>query len=442
VPARLRVVKYVVLVAIAVMAALTSMTLLVLDPISLLTRTATTSLIPGFDYVVTSVEYWLNGWGPGSSAVSWFEAHFRGNVLPVYQPHYAQAVALFLMFLAIVLLNVFADRFWCRYLCPLGALLGLFAKVQVLRPIVGDGCNRCAACARACRVDAIEVTAGGLAASAAGAGRAGSAGDGSEAAGPGARVVTSECTMCLDCLVACPEHEAMSFGLARRPGPWTTYDPSRRQFVAAAAAGAGTVALLGTGVWRGPVNPGLIRPPGAQDEGAFLSHCLRCSECMKVCPTSGLQPSLGQGGLEALWTPVLASRLGYCDFSCTACGHVCPSGAIPKLALEKKRKQVIGLAVIDRNRCLPWALDTPCAVCQEMCPIPDKAIVLTGEHLITRPDGTQDYLARPKVVAKRCIGCGICENKCPVAGTAAIVVQPTNPALASGIGLSGGAPQG
>ena len=452
VPARFRVVKYVLLAAIAVMAALTSMTLLVLDPLSLLTRTATTSLIPGFDYVVTSAEAWLNGWGPGSSAVSWFEAHFRGNVLPVYQPHYSQAVALFLMFLAIVLLNAFADRFWCRYLCPLGALLGLFAKVQVLRPIVGDGCSRCAACARACRVDAIEAAAGGQADSAAGGqadsaagasskGAAG-AGDAGEAAGPGARVVTSECTMCLDCLVACPEHEAMSFGLARRPGPWTTYDPSRRQFVAAVAAGAGAVALLGTGVWRGPVNPGLIRPPGAQDEGAFLSHCLRCSECMKVCPTSGLQPSLGQAGLEAFWTPVLTSRLGYCDFSCTACGHVCPSGAIPKLALEKKRKQVIGLAVIDRNRCLPWALDTPCAVCQEMCPIPDKAIILTGQHLITRPDGTQDYLARPKVVARRCIGCGICENKCPVAGTAAIVVQPTNPALASGGGLGGSAPQG
>ena len=77
-----------------------------------------------------------------------------------------------------------------------------------------------------------------------------------------------------------------------------------------------------------------------------------------------------------------------------------------------------------------------------MCPIPDKAIILTGEHLITRADGTQDYLARPKVIATRCIGCGICENKCPVAGTAAIVVQPTNPALASGGSLGGGTPQG
>jgi polyferredoxin len=425
VPPRLRGVKYVVLGVIAVMAALGSLTLLVLDPIALLTRTFTTSLLPGFDYVVSAVESALVDWGPASGAVTWVEDHFRGTVLPVYQPHYAQGVAIFLVLLAVVLLNVFADRFWCRYLCPLGALLGLVAKVQVLRPLVGDGCNACSACVRSCRVGAIE--AGG-----------GSAGGSGTAA---ARVVTSECTMCLDCLVACPERKAMSFGPALRFGPWAEYDPGRRQFLAAAAVGVGTVALLGTSVGRAVKSPGLIRPPGAQDEGAFLSRCLRCSECMKVCPTSGLQPSLGQGGLEALWTPVLASRLGYCDYSCTACGHVCPSGAIPKLGLKKKREQVLGIAVIDRDRCLPWASNTPCIVCQEMCPIADKAIVLSDQHLITRSDGTQDYLARPRVVAKRCIGCGICEYKCPLEGVAAIVVLPSNPSLAAG-GAPGGGAQG
>ena len=418
VPPQLRSVKYVLLGVIVVMAALGSMTLLILDPIGLLTRTFTTSLIPGFDYVVGAVESALVGWGPGYGAVTWIEDHFRGTVLPVYQPHYAQGVAIFLVFLAVVLLNVFAEQFWCRYLCPLGALLGLVAKVQVLRPLVGDGCNGCGACVRACRVGAIELGAAGGEASS-------------------ARVVTSECTMCLDCLVACPEREAMSFGPALKPGPWAAYDPGRRQFLAAAAIGVGTVALLGTSVARAIKAPGLIRPPGAQDEGAFLSRCLRCSECMKVCPTSGLQPSLGEAGLEALWTPVLASRLGYCDYSCTACGHVCPSGAIPRLDLERKRKQVLGIAVIDRDRCLPWASNTPCIVCQEMCPTSDKAIVLSGRRLITRPDGTQDYLARPKVVAKRCIGCGICEYKCPLEGASAIVVLPADPTLAVG-GAPGG----
>ena len=423
VPARLRSVKYVLLGTIVTMAALGSLTLLVLDPIALLTRTFTTSLIPGLDYVVTAVETQLLSWGVGGGAVAWFEGKVRGPVLPVYQPHYAQAVGIFLVFLTIVLLNVFTDRFWCRYLCPLGALLGLASKVQVLRPLAGDGCGSCSVCAGACRVGAIEA---GAAAAPGGA----NAGQGGAAAR--ARVVTSECTMCLDCLVACPRGDGMSLGIARRPGPWAEYDPGRRQLVTAAAFGVGAVALLGTGVWRGPTNPRLIRPPGAQDEGAFLSRCLRCSECMKVCPTSGLQPTLMEAGLEGIWTPVLTSRLGYCDYSCTACGHVCPSGAIPKLDLDEKRKQVIGLAVIDRNRCLPWAQDTTCVVCEEMCPVSDKAIILEGQRLITRADGTQDYLSRPKVIASRCIGCGICEYKCPLEGPAAIVVLPTNPDLAAG----------
>jgi translation initiation factor RLI1 len=90
------------------------------------------------------------------------------------------------------------------------------------------------------------------------------------------------------------------------------------------------------------------------------------------------------------------------------------------------------VAVIDKDRCLPWAAGTPCVVCEEMCPVPDKAIVLEGDRLVTRPDGGKSRLARPKVVASRCIGCGICEYKCPVEGTSAIVILPTDPDLAGG----------
>jgi MauM/NapG family ferredoxin protein len=238
--------------------------------------------------------------------------------------------------------------------------------------------------------------------------------------------------MCLDCLVACPRPGAMAFGVARRPGPWAPYDPGRRDAVLALTAGVGTAVLLGTGVARAVKRPGLIRPPGAQDEARFLPRCLRCSECMKACPTSGLQPTLGEAGLEGVWTPVLRSRLGYCDYACNACGRVCPSGAIPLLTLAEKRRQVLGVAVIDRDRCLPWAADTPCIVCQEMCPVPDKAIELGGERLVTRADGTRQRLTRPTVVADRCIGCGICEFKCPVEGPAAIVVLPADQSLTGG----------
>ena len=406
-PGALRRVKYVLLGAIVVLAALQNLTLLVLDPLALLTRTVTTSVIPGFVLVVDTLERLAMSWGL-TGVVSWVEDTFRGSVVPTVQPRYEQAVSLFLVLLGVVLLGLLADRFWCRYLCPLGALLGLVAKIQVLRPLATGGCGSCGACGSACRQDAIEASAAG------------------------ARVVTSECTMCLDCLVACPKESGMTLAPGR-PGPWAPYDPGRRDALVALGAGVGAAVLLGTGVARAVERPGLVRPPGAQDEAAFLSRCLRCAECMKACPTSGLQPTLLEAGLEGIWTPVLRSRLGYCDYSCTACGQICPSGAIPRLSLPEKRRKVLGLAIIDTDRCLPWAQDTPCIVCQEMCPVPDKAIELRDTRLIPRTGGGRDYLSRPVVIADRCIGCGICEYKCPLEGPAAIVIGPADPAL-TGLG--------
>ena len=120
-------------------------------------------------------------------------------------------------------------------------------------------------------------------------------------------------------------------------------------------------------------------------------------EFLRLAPTAGLQPALNEAGLEGLWTPRLASRLGACDYSCTACGEICPSGAIPRLVLDEKREMVIGVASVDRNRCLPWSYDTQCIVCEEMCP-------------------------RPYVLRDLCIGCGICESQCPLDGDSAIRV--------------------
>jgi len=128
---------------------------------------------------------------------------------------------------------------------------------------------------------------------------------------------------------------------------------------------------------------------------------------------------------------VLAPRLGYCDYSCTACGDACPTAAIPRLSLEDKRLTVIGHATIDRNRCLPWADNITCLVCEEMCPLPEKAIILE-DVTVTTPTGETVAVRRPSVVHERCIGCGICENRCPLNGEAAIRVYA--PTELSGIG--------
>ena len=82
---------------------------------------------------------------------------------------------------------------------------------------------------------------------------------------------------------------------------------------------------------------------------------------------------------------------------------------------------MIGHAYIDQNRCLPWADNRNCLVCEEMCPVPEKAIILEDVK-VTAPTGETIDVRRPIVVRDRCIGCGICENRCPLTGEAAIRV--------------------
>jgi len=118
----------------------------------------------------------------------------------------------------------------------------------------------------------------------------------------------------------------------------------------------------------------LIRPPGALNERDFLQKCIRCSACVKVCPQNFLQPSLLEGRLEGLWTPIGKGRFGYCEYNCNLCGIVCPTGAIKELSLQEKKNVSIGTAFIDKSRCLPYAFGLECVVCEEMCPVSPKAI--------------------------------------------------------------------
>jgi len=392
---RWRMVKHFSLFLVLATALFGNLSLLIFDPLALLTRTMTTVILPALNHAVTAVEAALYPVPFLRPPLDWLEGLLRGPVLPVSQPVFAQNALVAALFAGVLALNALTDRFWCRYLCPLGALLGLLSKASLLRPVVRPACNRCAQCVGVCRVDAIDTHRG-------------------------YEIIPSECTVCLDCLAACPK-DGIGFRFHWRPAPVREYDPTRRQALAALATGAAGVALLRTGVQAKQPHPQLIRPPGVEDEDDFLARCLRCSQRMKVCPTSGLQPALFEAGLEGLWAPRLVPRLGYCDYGCNACGQVCPSGAIPPLDLTRKREAIIGVAVIDRDRCLPWAHGTPCIVCEEMCPTPEKAIKLE-EVAVTGDRGESIVVQRPYVLENLCIGCGICEYQCPVEGKAAIGV--------------------
>jgi MauM/NapG family ferredoxin protein len=208
-----------------------------------------------------------------------------------------------------------------------------------------------------------------------------------------------------------------------KPAKGQKMDLGRRNVIAAGVVGlAGGMLMKGNPLDKGRTyNPGLIRPPGSLAEDEFLDKCIRCGECMKVCPTNVIQPTMLEAGMEGMWTPILKQELAYCEYKCNMCTQVCPTGAIKKLTLPEKQKVKIGLAYVDKSRCLPYAYARMCQVCYEQCPLTEKAITLTDVK-VTTASGTSITVKQPYVSAELCIGCGICQNKCPVSDQAAIRV--------------------
>ena len=387
-------VKYILLLTTLLAALFGNLTLLFLDPLTILYRTLTISLWPALDQAVTALEAGLYRIPSLANLVSAFDAWVRPGLLPSQPAYYRNAFLFGAIFFGIILLNLAAPRFWCRYLCPLGAFLGLISKLSLFRRDVSEECRGCDLCIQVCPTGTIDSQR-------------------NYASDP------SECTMCMDCLEACPR-SSITFHPKISIAQWQEYDPNRRQAITTFGLTVAALALLQSDAIIRRENNFLLRPPGAR-ENNLLSKCVRCAECIRACPTNALQPATSEAGLEGLWTPVLVPRLGYCDFSCNACGDICPIEAIPPLSLEEKRLKVIGHAFIDQNRCIAWSDHTDCIVCEEMCPLPDKAIHLELSQF-SKSDGTLATIQLPHVDRSLCIGCGICEYKCPVNGDAAIRV--------------------
>lgn len=380
-----------------------------LDPISLLVRSLALSVLPGLNYAVDGLLdllYRSNFW-PLVLLAEGLGFLFHRTLLSFRQPYFHQAFWLGAILVVILLMNLRVTRWWCRALCPLGALLGIASRWAILGlEKRTTQCGDCQRCLLACQ--------------------------GGDDPIPGARWRKSECHLCMNCVAGCPEgHIAFKFFPASdavlRP------DLRRRQVVGSLALGAASVPLLRSTLGFAVAgHERLLRPPGALAEGDFLARCIRCGECMKVCPNNALHPALVEAGLEGLWTPVVVPRVGYCEPSCVLCGQVCPTGAIWQITPQEKgwatsasapgSKPVrLGTAFIDRGRCLPWAMARECIVCEEWCPTSPKAIYL---RTVEAPDaeGKLKQVRQPWVNPAACVGCGACEYACPVLDRPAIYV--------------------
>jgi polyferredoxin len=386
------------------------------DPICIAVRSIGLGVIPGVQYLshralgaAQDVHQVRALQGAADHAQDWLAQ----TVWQSKQFYFHQTWFVVFLLVAVLFANRFIPRFWCRVLCPLGAFLGVFSRFALFGMTKDHAkCTDCNLCLVHCQ--------------------------GADSPQGGVKWRQDECHMCMNCENACPEDVIKFTFLPNRRSTVTVPDTQRRTTLA--AIGAGAMFLPAARVADSlDVNyhSKVIRPPGAVEERAFLERCIRCAECMKVCPNNALHPAFFEAGVEGLWTPILIARVGYCEYSCVLCGQVCPTGAIQKIT-EKEKMGLgqppikIGTAFYDHGRCLPWSMQTPCIVCEEFCPTSPKAIWVEEVDAPVRdskpgPDGTPPayksvHLQRPHVDPSLCVGCGACEKVCPVQDQPAVYV--------------------
>ncbi|MBD3287438.1 4Fe-4S binding protein, partial [candidate division KSB1 bacterium] len=313
-----RVWKYSILILVLFAAILSVQLIWFMDPIALITRTFTLTIYPVFSFFVESIFNLLIKLGWFEDTVFSLYDSFRGSIIPLEPLHFQQSVAVVLMFGGILGLGLLAKRFWCRYLCPLGAFYALLSKFRILKRSVNDNCIDCGRCYRNCKMDAITEDFRSYS--------------------------RFECIECMNCVNICPT-DAFEYSLKAERSPIKT-DVSKRRFVFSGLAGLMAVGITKTAFMDKNNVDIAIRPPGALEEDEFLDRCIRCQECVKICSTTGryLQPALLESGWEGIWTPIADPRSGYCEYDCVLCGKVCPTGAIHSLTVEQKKKLPLGTA--------------------------------------------------------------------------------------------------
>jgi ferredoxin len=381
--------------------------LALLDPYSLFGRIASDLFRPALSAVNNLVADVLNSFDVyGLYKINVKSIHFEVLIIPI-------------IFLGLVIwMSLTKGRLYCNTVCPVGTFLGLISKVSLFKIELDENtCTKCSLCEKACKGGCIDYK--------------------------NLYVDFSRCVGCFNCVAVCPFSSA-NFVLndIYKPGnnkrairsdnsvenqkdvdseisKAQNHDAGKRKFL-----GGLILAVLGLSKFTKaqelvsynatkPVkrkNP--ISPPGAQTTERFNDACTACHLCVNVCPSDVLQPAVLEYGLRGLMQPRLDNHVGFCNYECTLCGEVCPTGAILPLSAEDKKLTQLGKAKFVKENCIVETEGTDCGSCAEHCPT--KAVRMVDY---------KNNLRIPEVNDEICIGCGACEYACPTHPYKAIYVE-------------------
>ncbi len=305
-------------------------------------------------------------------------------------------------FIVIVVLAWLYGRAYCNTICPVGTVLGFFARFSLFRPVIDTSrCNGCQRCARNCKASCIDAK--------------------------NHAIDYSRCVTCFDCIGQCKQGAIRYIPRSGKPKineQSAAPENSRRQFLSLTGILATTSLLHAQ---KKKVDGGLaviedkkiptrntpITPPGSLSINHLSQHCTACQLCITACPNQVLRPS----GSSINWMqPIVSYERGYCRPECTRCSDVCPTGAIQPITVAEKSSIQIGHAVWIRKNCLPVTEGVKCGNCARHCPSGAIQMVPLDETAINSPQ-------IPVVNVERCIGCGACENLCPARPFSAIYVE-------------------
>lgn len=299
-------------------------------------------------------------------------------------------------------------RTWCNTICPVGTTLGFLSKFSLFRiRFVDEKCNMCGLCAMKCKASCID--------------------------SKNKQVDYSRCVTCFNCIESC-NRDAMKYTLVR-PGkkketdavPAYTYvkeekqvDKSKRRFLSASlVTGLAAGKLIAQEIISEELLPRRefkrqipIAPPGTPTFDHLREKCISCHLCVSKCPSHVIKPAFLEYGLGGIMQPKLYFDHGFCNYDCTICGEVCPTGAILPLTKEEKNHTQMGQVQLIIENCIVYYDETSCGACSEHCPT-QAVHMVPYKGMLTIPE------IRPEI----CVGCGGCEYVCPAIPYKAIYVE-------------------